>query len=70
MSAYSTVLETVRNLRRLQRETSRGPNGEMDDMLAEFEAMADDLDALLGDELEPSEEEQGLTPIPRGYAEQ
>lgn len=69
MSHYTKLTDVRDLLAGMQKELKVGPNGEGEDWHNSMTAMIEDLDEVI-DDLEPTEEEQGLIPIPAGYAEQ
>lgn len=65
MSAYSILYWVMHEIR----ETAKHKH--LDGVIADdMNAWADAIDFLLRDEIEPTEEDQGLIPIPQGYNEQ
>lgn len=70
MSAYTTLADIAETLTNMGKEIQVGPDGEGQDWINTLEACVEDINGLLGDEIEPSEADQGLIPIPDGYAEQ
>ncbi len=68
MSHYTKLVDVRDLLDGIRREIKVGPSGEGEDWINSFEAMIEDLEDVI-DDLEPTEAEQGLTPIPDGYNE-
>lgn len=68
MSHYTKISDVIGLLNQMRGEVRVGPDGEGQDWLNNIDAMLDDLEDVL-DDLEPTEEEQGLIPIPSEYAE-
>jgi len=68
MSHYSQLHDVLAAVKSLAAQVQVGPNGEGEEWVHTLDAMeADLLDVI--DDLEPDEAEQGLIPIPAGYAE-
>lgn len=68
MSHYTKLVDVRDLLDGMKREIKVGPHGEGSDWINSFEAMIEDLESVI-DDLEPTESEQGLIPIPKGYNE-
>lgn len=68
MSHYTKLVDVRDLLDGMKREIKVGPKGEGQDWINTFDAMIEDLEDVI-DDLEPTEEEQGLIPIPAGYNE-
>jgi hypothetical protein len=68
MSHYSKIRDALGCVKQLEKEIRVGPNGEGQEWIDMLDAIAEDLEDVL-DDLEPDEAEQGLIPIPAGYAE-
>ena len=67
-SHYVKIHDALSAATQLEKEIRVGPNGEGQDWIDTLDAIIEDLTDVL-DDLEPTEEEQGLIPIPTAYNE-